>query len=202
MRKAASVDEYITSGGDWKESLILLREIFASAPLEETIKWGMPVYTLKGKNVAGFSAFKSWTGIWFYQGVFLKDIAGKLINAKEGLTKGLRQWRFSSADEIRSNTELILSYLEEAIQNQKEGKEIKAQRNKPIAIPEVLMLAFRNNPGLKDQFEALSLSKRRDYAEHIGSAKREETRQQRMEQAIPMILEGIGRNDKYSKNNS
>jgi len=199
MRKAASVDEYISSGGDWKESLILLQEIFASTPLEETIKWGMPVYTLKGKNIAGFSAFKSWTGIWFYQGVFLKDSAGKLINAQEGLTKGLRQWRFSSADEIQSYRSLILSYLDEAIQNQKDGKEIKAQRNKPIAIPEELKLAFRNKPGLKDQFEALSLSKRRAYAEHIGSAKREETRQQRMEQAIPMILEGIGRNDKYTK---
>ena len=160
---------------------------------------GMAVYTLKGKNVAGFSAFKSWTGIWFYQGVFLKDSAGKLINAREGVTKGLRQWRFSSANEIQNNRELILSYLEEAIQNQKEGKEIKVQRNKAIVIPEELSLAIRNNPALKDQFESLSLSKRRDYAEHIGSAKREETRQQRLEQSIPMILEGIGRNDKYIK---
>jgi len=56
--------------------------------------------------------------------------------------------------------------------------------------------AFRGNPALKDRFDALSLSKRRDYAEHIGAAKREETRQKRLEQAIPMILEGIGRNDK------
>ncbi len=199
MKKVASVDDYIASRGGWKESLDMLRELFASTILEETIKWGMPVYTLKGKNVAGFSAFKSWTGIWFYQGVFLKDSAGKLINAREGVTKGLRQWRFSSANEIQNNRELILSYLEEAIQNQKEGKEIKVQRNKAIVIPEELSLAFRNNPALKDQFESLSLSKRRDYAEHIGSAKREETRQQRLEQSIPMILEGIGRNDKYIK---
>lgn len=199
MKKVARVDDYIASGGDWKESLALLRELFASTALEEDIKWGMPVYTLKGKNVAGFSAFKSWTGIWFYQGVFLKDNAGKLINAQEGVTKGLRQWRFSSAHEIQSNRELILYYLEEAIQNQKDGKEIKAQRNKVVVIPKELKLAFRNIPVLKDQFEALSLSKRRDYAEHIGTAKREETRQQRLEQAIPMIMAGIGRNDKYIK---
>lgn len=199
MKKAVSVDEYIASGGDWKESLTLLRELFVSTTLKEAVKWGMPVYTLKGKNVAGFSAFKSWTGIWFYQGVFLKDSAGKLINAQEGVTKALRQWRFSSAHEIQSHRELILSYLEEAIQNQKDGKEIKAQRNKAVVIPEELKQAFRNNPALKDQFEALSLSKKRDYSDHIGSAKREETRQQRLEQAIPMILEGIGRNDKYIK---
>ncbi len=197
MKKVSSVDEYLASGGKWKESLTLLRELFSSTIMEETIKWGMPVFTLNGKNVAGFSAFKSWVGIWFYQGVFLKDGSGILINAQEGVTKGLRQWRFSSSKEIQSNRALILSYLEEAIQNQKDGKEIKAQRNRTVVIPEELMLAFGNNPALKDHFEALSQSKKRDYAEHIGSAKKEETRQQRLEQAIPMILEGIGRNDKY-----
>lgn len=199
MKKVASVEEYIASGGDWKEALALLRELLASTILEESIKWGMPVYTLKNKNVAGFSAFKFWVGIWFYQGVFLQDSAGKLINAQEGLTKGLRQWRFSGSDEIRKDRDLILSYLEEAIQNQKEGKEIRVERNKAIVIPAELNHAFRENPALKDCFDALSLSRRRDYAEHIGSAKREETRQQRLEQSIPMILEGIGRNDKYIK---
>ena len=199
MKKVASVEEYIASGGDWKESLALLRELLTSTILEETIKWGMPVYTLNNKNVVGFSAFKSWVGIWFYQGVFLKDRAGKLINAQEGVTKGLRQWRFSGSDEIGNNRELILSYIEEAIQNQKEGKEIRVERNKALVIPEELNRAFKENPALKDRFDELSLSKRRDYTEHIGSAKREETRQQRMEQAIPMILKGIGRNDKYIK---
>jgi uncharacterized protein YdeI (YjbR/CyaY-like superfamily) len=33
----------------------------------------------------------------------------------------------------------------------------------------------------------------------VGSAKREETRQQRLQKVIPMILEGIGMNDKYKK---
>lgn len=197
MSKISTVDEYIGSAGSWKAALILLRELCTSPNLEETIKWGMPVYTLNNKNVVGFNAFKSWTGIWFYQGVFLNDSARKLINAQERVTKGLRQWRFSSADEIQSNRELIISYIEEAIQNQKEGKEIKAEMNKAVVIPEELQLAFRNNPALKNQFVAMSLSKRRDYAQHIGSAKREETRLQRLEKAIPMILDGIGRNDKY-----
>jgi len=199
MKKVASVEAYIASGGDWTESLELLRDLLSSTSLKETVKWGMPVYTLNNKNVVGFSAFKSWVGIWFYQGVFLKDPAGKLINAQEGVTKGLRQWRFTSAGEINDNRELILSYIEEAIQNQVEGKEIKPERNKDVIIPDELNRAFKENPALKDQFDAMSLSKRRDYAEHIGSAKREDTRQSRLEQAVPMILEGIGRNDKYIK---
>ena len=83
MRRASSVDDYIAAGEKWQESLLLLRELFCSTSLQETVKWGMPVYTLNNKNVAGFSAFKSWCGIWFYQGVFLKDPQGYLINAQE-----------------------------------------------------------------------------------------------------------------------
>ncbi len=67
MKKANSVEEYIASGEEWKESLGILRELCASTVLEETIKWGIPVFALKDKNVVGFSAFRSWTGIWFFQ---------------------------------------------------------------------------------------------------------------------------------------
>jgi uncharacterized protein YdeI (YjbR/CyaY-like superfamily) len=197
MNRIQTVDEYIASSGRWESALKMLRELMNSTILEETVKWGMPVYTLRGKNVAGFSAFKSWAGIWFYQGVFLKDPARKLINAQEGTTKALRQMRFASAEEIRDYREVILSYLDEAIQNQKKGKVIKPERNKPVKIPPELKDAFQRDPALRDAFNALSLSKRREYAELVGSAKREETRQQRLEKIIPLILEGTGLNDRY-----
>lgn len=197
MNKAATVEEYIVASGPWREALGLLRELLHSTELDETIKWGMPVYTLHGKNVVGFSAFKSWAGLWFFQGVFLNDPEQVLINAQEGTTKGLRQWRFESLEEIRSYHGTILSYLEEAIQNQKEGKKIKPERNRPLDIPAELERAFNQNPSLKDSFEALSLSRKREYTEYVGSAKREETRLQRLEKVLPLILEGIGLNDRY-----
>lgn len=131
--------------------------------------------------------------------MFLKDEKGVLINAQEGTTKALRQWRFKSADEIRAYRASILAYLDEAIRNQEQDKEIKPDRNKPVLIPAELEHAFSQNPALKDSFNALSLSKKRDYAEHVGSAKREETRIQRLEKVIPMILEGIGMSDRYRK---
>lgn len=199
MKRASMVDDYIAGAGGWQESLILLRQIFQSTELEETVKWGMPVYTLNNKNVAGFSSFKSWTGIWFYQGVFLKDRAGVLINAQEGTTKGLRQWRFTSAREIKDQKETILAYLKEAIHNQEQGMEIRPDRNKALEIPKELELAFSNNPALKDSFDALSPYRKREYAEHVASAKRDDTRQKRMELIIPMILEGMGLSDKYKK---
>jgi uncharacterized protein YdeI (YjbR/CyaY-like superfamily) len=199
MKRSQTVDEYIASSGHWEKSLRLLRKLISSTALEETVKWGMPVYTLHGKNVVGFSAFKAWTGLWFYQGVFLKDPARKLINAQEGTTKGLRQMRFASIQEIEESREIILAYLREAIKNQKEGKAIKPERNKPVDIPEELNDVINLNTALRDGFNALSLSKRREYAEYVGSAKLTETRKKRLEQVIPLILKGTGLNNGYRK---
>ena len=107
MKFAKSIEAFFAMHPNWEKELLLLREILCSGDVEETLKWGMPTYTVNKKNVAGMGAFKSYVGIWFHQGVFLKDEAKKLINAQEGKTKGLRQWRFSSLKEIEKEAELI-----------------------------------------------------------------------------------------------
>ncbi len=76
---------------------------------------------------------------------------------------------------------------------------MKKVRSVEEYIPVELENAFRQNPALKDSFDALTLSKKREFAELIGSVKREETRQQRLERIIPMIQEGIGLSDKFRK---
>lgn len=117
-----------------------------------------------------------------------------LINAQEEKTRGMRQWRLESANEI--DEELIKTYTLEAIQNQKEGKEIKPEK-KPLMIPEELKEVLASDSQLSELFDRMSLSNRRDFTEHIASAKKMETKQKRLEKIIPMIREGIGLNDKY-----
>lgn len=195
MQKNKSVEEFISKKEEWKEALEILRSIMLTTEMEETIKWGIPVYTINGKNVIGIGAFKSYVGIWFYQGVFLEDKAKKLLNAQEGKTKGLRQWRFNTTDEI--DKKLILQYVKEAIRNQKDGKEIKPERSKTIEIPSELLTALNANDNLKKSFEQLTPFKQKEYAEYITTAKREATRISRLEKISPMILDGIGLNDKY-----
>ena len=46
---------------------------------------------------------------------------------------------------------------------------------------------------------ALSPGKRREYAEYIAEARREDTRNKRLEKIMPMILAGQGLNDRYRK---
>ncbi|WP_299365690.1 YdeI family protein [Winogradskyella sp.] len=196
MKKVNSVEEYIETNTHFGEELAILRDIINATELEETLKWSAPTYCINGKNVVGLGAFTHHFGIWFFQGVFLKDEHNLLVNAQEGKTKALRQMRFETKADI--NKDLVLTYIKEAIANQKAGKEIKPQRQtKPVVIPAELEHVINTNAELKSGFEALTQGKQREYCEYITQAKRKATKQSRIEKITPMIIKGIGLNDKY-----
>ncbi|MEP5611678.1 MAG: YdeI/OmpD-associated family protein [Cyclobacteriaceae bacterium] len=190
-----TVEAYLEANTEHNDLLVKLRKLLNSTELVEGVKWGIPVYTISHKNVVGLAAFKSYVGIWFYNGVFLADKKEKLINAQEGKTQGLRQWRFASEAEF--DEKLVLKYVEEAIQNQKDGKELRPQK-KPLIIPDELKEELASDPQIADAFENLSLTSKRDYAEYIATAKKEETKLRRLDKILPMIRDGIGLNDRYS----
>lgn len=178
----------------WAEELQLLELILAKTELVATTKWGGTVYTIEGKNVIGIGGFKNYFALWFFNGVFLKDEKKVLVNAQEGVTKALRQWRFESKTAV--NEKLVLSYCNEAIENEKLGKKI-APTKKETIISDFFQNELKANLELKKGFEKLTPGKQREYLEYIDTAKREETKTSRMEKIKPMILTGIGLNDKY-----
>jgi len=191
----SKIEEYFEANNKWNDGLNNLREIVLSTGLNETFKWNFPVYTFNGKNIVGISAFKSYFGLWFFQGALLTDHQKVLINAQKEKTKAMRQWRFRSSDEIKP--EHVLSYINEAISNQEAGNEIKPDLKIPLVIPEELLNVFDKDNEVKQAFEKLSLSKQREFAEHIKEAKKESTKQNRIQKIIPIILSGKGLNDRY-----
>ena len=196
MEMAKSVEEYLEKQEVYREALELLRDILNQTELVETVKWGLPTYTLNKKNVVGIAAFKTYFGLWFFNGSFLSDPLKLLRNAQEGKTRGMRHLVFENTEAI--DQAVVLDYILEAIENQKKGLEIKPQK-KPLVIPAELEAVLKSNAKLGGLFESLSLTKKREFAEYIGSAKREETRLKRLDKIIPMILNNIGLNDKYRK---
>ncbi|MDN3493646.1 YdeI/OmpD-associated family protein [Winogradskyella bathintestinalis] len=196
MKKPTSVEEYIEINPHFSEEITILRNIINSTALEETIKWNMPTYCIKGKNVLGLAAFKNHFCIWFHQGVFLKDELRLLKNAQEQKTKAMRQMRFETKNDI--NEAAVLTYVKEAIENQHLGKELQPQRtNKTVAIPKELKEILDTNTDFKTAFNTLTPSKQRDYSDYISEAKRDVTKQKRLEKIIPLVLNGVGLNDKY-----
>ncbi len=181
-------------GGQWEEELLLLKAIIDKTELTETTKWGGPVYVYNKKNVVGIGGFKDYFALWFFNGVFLKDEKKKLINAQEEITKSLRQWRFTSKDDV--NEKEVLEYIREAIENEKEGKVIKPSKKESI-ISELLEKEMTQNPALAAAFEKFSPYKQYEFLEYIETAKQEKTKISRIEKVIPMILANVGLNDKY-----
>ena len=195
MKRYKTVEAYFDDLDQWQEELRKLREILCSTGLEETVKWGMPSYTHNGKIIAGVANFKNHFAVWFFQGALLKDDKHVLINAQEGRTKALRQWRMTNKSDIKART--IKAYIKEAMELAAAGKEIKADRAKPVVVPPELKNALAKNKKANANFANFGIGKKREYAEYISEAKRADTKQKRLEKILPMIMDGIGLNDKY-----
>ncbi|NNK87655.1 MAG: hypothetical protein HKO90_05185 [Flavobacteriaceae bacterium] len=196
MKKISSVEEYIEKHEKYTKALTVLRDIMLGTEMQETIKWSIPTYTVNGKNVCGIGAFRNHFGIWFFNGVFLKDEYKLLRNAQDGKTKAMRQMIFKSKGEIKAD--LVRLYVDEAIENQKAGLEVKPDRTKKeTLVPGELKDIFHKHNEIYEAFAKLTGYKQREYCEYISSAKRETTKKTRLEKIIPMIEQGIGLNDKY-----
>jgi len=133
--------------------------------------------------------------LWFHQGALLEDSHGVLINAQEGKTKALRQWRMTSATDI--TPAVIKRYVKEAMALVDAGNEIKPERRNTVVVPNDLQKAMRRHKGALAAFRTLTPGRQREYADYIASAKRDDTKQKRIEKILPMISAGAGLNDKY-----
>jgi uncharacterized protein YdeI (YjbR/CyaY-like superfamily) len=164
--------------------------------LVETTKWGGIVYTWNNRNIIGIGGFKDYFTIWFFNGVFLPDEKNVLVNAGEGVTKGLRQWRFTSREEV--NEKLVLHYVNQAIENEKNGLSIKPEK-KEVQPSDFFLSKLNEHPILVEKFNTFSPFKQKEFIEYIDTAKQEKTKHDRFEKIKPMLLANIGLNDKYRK---
>lgn len=192
------IENYISDFPEWESVFHKLLNTANKLFMKPVIKWGIPVFVYENKNIVGFAILKNYAAIWFYQGTLLKDKYKKLLNAQEGKTKALRQWRFSSPQDFIENEKILIEYIKESIENRKKGKIITPAK-KDLLIPKELKNVLQKDLKLKNAFEKLSLSCKKEYAEYIIEAKKEETKLKRLQKIIPMILGQIGLNDKYRK---
>lgn len=195
VEKLEKLEGYYEKEHPFREGIAFLREIALKTEAQEDFKWSIPVYTLNGKNVFGICKFKGHFGVWFFNGVFLKDSKKVLENAQEGKTKGMRHWKFHSLNEVDEKT--VLAYMVEALENQKKGLEVKAERTLKVVIPELLQSELTKDATLKDAFEKFTPYKQKEFCEYIAEAKQEKTKLRRLAKILPMISKGVGLNDAY-----
>lgn len=107
-----------------------MKALIHKTQLQKPYKWGMDIYTFNGKNIIGWRGFKNFFSVWFHNSVFLKDPYKVLVNASEGKTKFLRQWRFTDSSQF--DEKKVLEYIEESIQTIKDGKILPRDKNNTI----------------------------------------------------------------------
>lgn len=90
-----------------------------------------------------------------------------------------------------------MEYINEAIEIEKKGLKIAPEKFVAIPVSELLDAEFKKDSTLKTAFEKLTPGKQKEYNVYINEAKQEATKLKRVEKIIPMILQGIGLNDKY-----
>lgn len=192
----SKVDGIIAKAPNWAQKIMNeLREIILQCGLQETVKWGAPVYTHHG-NVVGLVALKNYVSLWFYEGAQHSDPKKVLIASGEN-TQALRQWRFTEVTEI--NRELVSQYVNEAALNSEKGIKTPKGKVKVPPVPDILKDVFKKEPELKKFFDRLAPSHKRDYIEHIAGAKREETKLRRLEKCLAQMREGKELNSQYKK---
>lgn len=192
-----NADSFFEKLDFWKPELEKLRELILRNPLlQEELKWGTPMYTFGGRNVMGIRGFKNHFALWFNNGVFLSDPSHLLTSASED-TKSLRQIRLVSMEELKSIENILQDYISEAIEIEKAGLKIMPDKIRSVTIPEELQFRLDLDRRLAEAFKAFTPGRQKEFAEFIAEAKQPATKGKRLDKIIPMILQGIGLNDRY-----
>ncbi len=177
----------------WTDILEFLRQLILETELQEERKWGVPTYTINGKNVVMLGVLKDSCVLSFIKGQLLTDPKGFLElpgpNSREG--RILRFTQLSQATLLEND---IRHFLQEAIQVERSGKKSETAPP-PQVLPDELLQKFAEHPGLESAFFALTPGRQRGYLIHFSGAKQSPTRLSRIEKCIPKIFEGKGMMD-------
>jgi uncharacterized protein YdeI (YjbR/CyaY-like superfamily) len=199
------VDAYIAKAAPFGQPVLThLRGLVHKAcpDVVEEMKWSRPFFLHGGTILCNISAFKEHCSFGFWGAEI-----GKVLRA-DGI---LQDGGMGSLGKIAGVKELpgdkvMLGYIKQAAEFIDAGlgdnrvtvarRVVKAPKP-AVETPAGFAAALKKNKPAAKVFEAFSPSCKREYVEWIADAKREETREKRIAQAVEWIAEGKQRNWKY-----
>lgn len=191
----ARIDAYIDRAQPFARDILrhVRLRVHATLPdAQETMKWGMPSYTVDGKLVLLTAAFKAHAALNFWR--------GQELESRHDSVGAMGQFgRLHSVDDLPGDEELDRLIRDAAILAASAPAPRKA-KHAPKPAPEKhpdFDVALAKAPKAKAVFESFSPSAQRDYVEWIAEAKQDATRHKRITTAIEWLSEGKRRNWKY-----
>jgi uncharacterized protein YdeI (YjbR/CyaY-like superfamily) len=194
MTRDPRIDAYIESRADFARPILRhLRDALHSAcpEVEESIKWSMPAFTLKGRPFASMAAFKAHATFGFWQAEVVAAPTNEKAMGQFGRICSLADLPDDAAlaDLIRKAATLTADGSAPARK--------KPAPKPPAEPPEDFSAALAANPKALATFNSFPPSARREYVDWIVEAKRPETRASRIVQAVEWIGEGKRRHWRY-----
>lgn len=199
MQKVTSVDDYFKKieGTISHPILLKAREIILSVSpkIEEKVKWGAPSLEYHGIMVT-LAAFKKFAAVWFHKGALLSDPEG-LLEASSENTKAMRKYILTSVNDL--NETALKALVVEAMEKNEKGEQVAGFNTSDHRFEhsELLAEALKNNVVAKQAFDGLTAYKKKEYIEHIETAKQQATKERRLQKALGLLEQGLGLHDKY-----
>ena len=188
------IDLFISKANKWQKEFEKLRMIILKCHMTEELKWGVPCYTIKKKNIVLIHGFKEYCALLFFKGALLKDEKGILIRQTENV-QASRQIRFTNLQEIVKMAPILSAYIHEAIEVENAGLKVIYKSISEFIIPEEFQNKLEEIRELKTAFDVLTPGRQRGYISYFSQAKQSKTRVSRVEKYIQQILNGKGLND-------
>lgn len=179
----------------WSRELCLqLRQVLLAAhpTLTEEWKWG-PHYSSNGM-VCGIGAFQKHIKLTFFNGSVMKDDLHLFNHCVEN--EFSRSIKFTPGEAI--NTKAITAYVQESVAINAKGfkREVK---DKTVDVPTELAAALAQHKSAQKFFDELSYGYKKEFTEHVTTAKQDKTRQDRIAKIVALCAEGKTLHHQYKK---
>jgi uncharacterized protein YdeI (YjbR/CyaY-like superfamily) len=196
------VDAYIAKSQPFAQPILThVRELVHKAcpDVEEEIKWSMPCFVLRGVILGHMAGFKQHCAVDFWGREMRTILSEDGFRSESGMGA---LGKVTSLKDLPSNKQLLNYYRQAAglIGSGQRTKSIERPRKSPKPAPEIpaeLAAALKKNKAASKVFTGFSASCQREYTDWIAEAKRPETKEKRVVQAVEWIAEGKQRNWKY-----
>lgn len=200
--KNSATDQYIEKSADFAKPILNhLRSLIHKAcpAVEEKIKWGFPHFEYKNDMLCHFASFKKHCAFGFWKSPVMKD---RWLQENAKLENAMGNYgKITSLEDLPAD-KIIIAQIKEAMKLNDEGIKIprtKTSKIQKVETPDYFLKEIKKKKKAFTVWDQSSNSFKKEYVEWIVDAKRDETRDKRMQQAIEWIAEGKGRNWKYQK---
>jgi uncharacterized protein YdeI (YjbR/CyaY-like superfamily) len=192
------ISAYIDRAAPFAQPILtrLRAAVRAACPnVEETIKWSMPNFGYHGRILCNMAAFKQHATFGFWQGSRITgDGPGSDEKSAMGQFGRLTSIADLPGDDVLSD--MILKAMALIDDARPAARPIKHPKP-PAIIQDDFAAALKAIPPALTTFDAFPPGQRREYIDWVEEAKRPETRQKRINQAVEWLAEGKRRNWKY-----